>query len=34
VTRSRSGLAIAGLAISLVVFFIALGRLSIGCGIF
>jgi len=32
--RWRSGYAIAGLVISLVVFVIALGRLSIGCGIF
>jgi hypothetical protein len=34
VARSRSRFAIAGLADSLVVFFIALGRLAIGCGIF
>jgi hypothetical protein len=32
-SRSRSGMAIAGLIISLVVFVIALGRLAIGCGI-
>jgi hypothetical protein len=31
--HSRSGIAIAGLIISLVVFVIALGRLAIGCGI-
>ena len=31
--RSRSGLAIAGLVISLAVFVIALARLAIGCGI-
>lgn len=34
IARSRSALGIAGLAISVVVFFIALGRLAIGCGIF
>lgn len=32
--RSRSILAIAGLVISVVVFFIGMGRLAIGCGIF
>lgn len=32
-TRSRGGLAVAGLVISIVVFFIAVGRLIIGCGI-
>jgi hypothetical protein len=32
--KRKSVFAIAGLAISLVVFFIALGRLAIGCGIF
>ena len=34
VLRSRSGLGIAGLVISLVVVVIAMGRLAIGCGIF
>jgi len=32
-SRWRSGYAVAGLAISLVVFVIALGRLAMGCGI-
>ena len=32
--KGRSGFAIAGLVISLVVFIIALGRLAIGCGVF
>jgi hypothetical protein len=31
--RSRNGLAVAGLVISVVVFFIGSGRLIIGCGI-
>jgi hypothetical protein len=31
--RSRSGIAVAGLVISIVVFFIAVGRLIVGCGI-
>jgi hypothetical protein len=34
IARSRSVLAIAGLIISVVVFFIAIDRLAIGCGIF
>jgi hypothetical protein len=33
-TRSRGGIAAAGLVISIVVFFIAVGRLIVGCGIF
>ncbi len=33
-SRSRSGLAVAGLAISLAVFFIAILRLALGGGIF
>jgi hypothetical protein len=32
-SRSRNALAVAGLIISVVVFFLALGRLYIGCGI-
>ena len=32
-TRSRGGIAAAGLVISIVVFFIAVGRLIAGCGI-
>ena len=34
IARSRSVLGIAGLIISVVVFFIAMGRLAVGCGIF
>jgi hypothetical protein len=34
VVRSRSVLGVAGLIISIIVFFIAMARLAVGCGIF
>ena len=33
-TRGRNGLAVAGLIISVIVFFLATGRLIVGCGVF
>ncbi len=33
-TQYRSGISMAGLIISVVVFFLAVGRLIIGCGVF
>jgi hypothetical protein len=32
--RNRDGLAIAGLVISIIVFFVAVNRLIVGCGVF